>query len=43
MLLKPNEEMEEAGLTTHQTTQIEPSSILALGQADACEQCGFND
>ena len=40
MLLKTNEEMGEAGLAVHQTSQIEPSSIFAPGYSDACEQYG---
>ena len=43
MLIKTNEEMGEAGLGALWASQIEPSSILAPGRADACEQCGRND
>ena len=43
MLLKTNEEMEDTGLEAHPVSQIEPSSILAPGYADAREQCGCND
>jgi hypothetical protein len=35
MLLKTNEDIAEAGLATRQASQIEPSSILAPGYADA--------
>jgi hypothetical protein len=34
MLLKTNEEMGEAGISAHQASKIEPSSILAPGSAD---------
>ena len=43
MILKTNEEMGEAGLADGQASQIEPSSILAPGYADAREQCGGSD
>ena len=33
MLLKTNEDMGEAGLATHQASQIEPSSNLVPGYA----------
>ena len=35
MVLKTKEEMGEAGLAARQASQIEPSSILAPGHADA--------
>ena len=35
MLLKVNEEMGEAGLAVRSASQIERTSILALGNADA--------
>ena len=43
MLIKINEETGEAGLAVWRASQIEPSSILAPGYADAREECGCND
>ena len=37
MLLKANEEKGEAGLAARSVPQIEATSILAPGNADACD------
>ena len=36
LLLQTNEEMGEAGLAVRSASEIERTSILALGNADAC-------
>ena len=45
LLLQTNEEMGEAGHAEQSASEIERSSILALGVSDGrwCEQCGCNN